>query len=123
VMTGLPFTSPTIARYHPAPPRRLRIYELFTLAPFGHGNPPPLFAALGVEVAAAPTIMKEKHLRLTVRQNGRTLVLKAWNLAHRAAELTVGTRVDVAFNLEEDPYSAARGYPPWAAMLRDFRVA
>ena len=99
------------------------IEELFTLAPFGHGNPPPLFAALGVEVAAPPTIMKEKHLRVTVRQNGRTLVLKAWNLAHRAAELVPGARVDVAFNLEEDAYSAARGYPPWAAMLRDFRPA
>jgi len=23
--------------------------------------------------------------------------------------------------LEEDPYSAARGYPPWCATLRDFR--
>jgi hypothetical protein len=31
--------------------------------------------------------------------------------------------VDVAFNLEEDAYSAARGYPPWSAMLRDFRPA
>ena len=41
-----------------------------------------------------PSIMKEKHLRITVRQNGRTLVLKAWNLAHRAAELVPGTRVD-----------------------------
>jgi single-stranded-DNA-specific exonuclease len=99
------------------------IEELFTLAPFGHGNPAPLFAALGVEVAAPPTIMKEKHLRITVRQNGRTLVLKAWNLAHRASELVPGARVDVAFNLEEDAYSAARGYPPWAAMLRDFRPA
>lgn len=99
------------------------IDELFTLAPFGHGNPPPLFAALGVEVAAQPTIMKEKHLRITVRQNGRSLVLKAWNLAHRAAELTPGARLDVAFNLEEDAYSAARGYPPWAAILRDFRPA
>jgi single-stranded-DNA-specific exonuclease len=99
------------------------IEELFTLAPFGHGNPAPLFAALGVEVAAPPTIMKEKHLRITVRQNGRSLVLKAWNLAHRASELVPGTRVDVAFNLEEDAYSAARGYPPWAAMLRDFRPA
>ena len=99
------------------------IEELFTLAPFGHGNPPPLFAALGVEVAAPPTIMKEKHLRITVRQNGRTLVLKAWNLAHRAGELVPGTRVDVAFHLEEDAYSAARGYPPWAAILRDFRPA
>jgi single-stranded-DNA-specific exonuclease len=99
------------------------IEELGTLAPFGHGNPPPLFAALGVEVAAPPTIMKEKHLRITVRQNGRSLVIKAWNLAHRAAELVPGARVDVAFNLEEDAYSAARGYPPWAATLRDFRPA
>ncbi len=99
------------------------VNEIFTLAPFGHGNPTPLFAALGVEVAAPPTIMKEKHLRITVRQNGRTLVLKAWNLAHRAAEMVPGARVDVAFNLEEDAYSAARGYPPWAAMLRDFRPA
>ncbi len=99
------------------------IEELFTLAPFGHGNQPPLFAALGVEVAAPPVIMKEKHLRITVRQNGRTLVLKAWNLAPRAAELVPGTRVDLAFNLEEDAHSAARGYPPWAAILRDFRAA
>jgi single-stranded-DNA-specific exonuclease len=67
--------------------------------------------------------MKEKHLRITVRQNGRILVLKAWNLAHRASELAPGTRVDVAFNIEEDPYSAARGYSPWSAMLRDFRPA
>ena len=99
------------------------IDEIFTLAPFGHGNPPPLFAALGVEVAAPPTVMKEKHLRITVRQNGRNLVLKAWNLAHRAGELAPGTRLDVAFNIEEDPYSAARGYPPWSATLRDFRPA
>jgi single-stranded-DNA-specific exonuclease len=99
------------------------IEELFTLAPFGHGNQAPLFAALGVEVASPPTIMKEKHLRITVRQNGRNLVLKAWNLAHRASELVPGTLVDVAFHLEEDAYSASRGYPPWAAILRDFRPA
>jgi single-stranded-DNA-specific exonuclease len=99
------------------------IEEIFSLAPFGHGNPPPLFAALGVEVAAPPVVMKEKHLRITVRQNNRTLVLKAWNLAHRIGELVPGARVDLAFNLEEDAHSAARGYPPWAAILRDFRAA
>jgi single-stranded-DNA-specific exonuclease len=99
------------------------IDEIFTLAPFGHGNPPPLFAALGVEVAAQPIVMKEKHLRITVRKNGRNLVLKAWNMADRAGELAPGTRVDVAFNIEEDAYSAARGYPPWSATLRDLRPA
>lgn len=96
---------------------------VFALAPFGHGHQPPLFAALGVEVAAAPVVMKEKHLRVTVRQNGRTVVLKAWNCAERAAEFAPGTRVDVAFQLEEDAYSASRGYPGWAAMLRDVRPA
>jgi single-stranded-DNA-specific exonuclease len=96
---------------------------VFALEPFGHGNQPPLFAALGVEVAAAPVVMKEKHLRVTVKQNGRTLVLKAWNFADRLAELPAGARVDVAFRLEEDAYSAARGYPPWAAVLQDVRPA
>jgi single-stranded-DNA-specific exonuclease len=99
------------------------IEEIFALAPFGNGNPPPLFAAMNVEVAAPPVILKEKHMRVTVRQNGRTLNLKSWNSAGRAAELAMGARLDIAFNLEEDAYSAARGYPGWAAMLRDFRSA
>jgi single-stranded-DNA-specific exonuclease len=97
------------------------IEEVFSLAPFGNGNQPPLFAALNVEVAGPPVIMKEKHLRVTVRQNGRTLTLKSFNSAARAGEMAPGMRLDVAFHLEEDAYSAARGYPGWAAMLRDFR--
>ncbi len=97
--------------------------EVFALAPFGHGNPPPVFAAWNVEVAGPPTVWSEKHLKLMVRQNGRTLALKAWNFAPRAAELAPGTRVDIAFTVEEDLYSAARGYPGWAAILREFRAA
>jgi single-stranded-DNA-specific exonuclease len=96
---------------------------VFALAPFGHGNPLPVFAAMNVEVAGAPVVMKEKHLRAMVRQNGRTLTLKAWNFADRAGEFAPGARVDVAFTLEEDAYSAARGYPAWAAILRDVRRA
>ena len=99
------------------------VNELFTLAPFGHGNSPPLFVALDVEIAAPPVVMKEKHLRLAARQNGRLLQLKAWNFADRAVELAPGARVDIAFALEEDAYSAARGYPGWCAVLRDVRSA
>jgi single-stranded-DNA-specific exonuclease len=99
------------------------INEVFALAPFGHGHPPPQFAALDAEVAGQPAIWKEKHLKVMLRQSGRTLSLKAWNFAGRAAELAPGTRVDVAFTLEEDAYSASRGYPGWAAVLRDFRPA
>lgn len=99
------------------------IEEVFALAPFGNGNPPPLFAVLNVEVAAPPVIMKEKHLRVTVRQNGRILTLKSFNSVERAGELAPGTPLDIAFHLEEDAYSAARGNPGWAALLRDFRPA
>jgi len=90
---------------------------VFALAPFGHGNPPPLYAALAVEVAGPPALWKEKHLKVMVRQNGRVLVLKAWNFAERSAELAAGSRVDVAFSLEEDAYSG------WAAVLKDVRPA
>lgn len=99
------------------------IDEIFALAPFGHGNPAPLFAALDAEVAGPPVIWKEKHLKVMVRQNGRTLALKAWNFAARAGEFAPGTRVDVAFAIEEDAYSAARGYPGWAAVLREVRAS
>jgi len=100
------------------------VMETFELAPFGHGNPPPLYVALGVEAMGAPRALGsgEKHLKVMVKQGRRTLGLKAWNFAERVAELGAGTRMDIAFSLEEDAYSAARGYPAWQAVLRDVRV-
>jgi single-stranded-DNA-specific exonuclease len=99
------------------------VEDVFALAPFGHGNPLPLFAARSVEIAGTPAVWSEKHLKIMVRQNGRTLALKAWNFAVRAGEFAPGTRLDIAFALEEDPYSAARGYPAWCAVLREVRPA
>ena len=97
------------------------VEDVFALAPFGHGNPPPLFAALDVEVAGPPAPWWRKHLKLMVRQNGRTLALKAWNFAERAADLSAAPRLDIAFTFQEDAHSAARGYPGWAAVLQEAR--
>jgi single-stranded-DNA-specific exonuclease len=97
--------------------------EIFRLAPFGCGNPAPVFAALDAVVVAPPQIWKEKHLKLAIRQNGRNMSLKAWNFAGRAGELTTGSRIDAAFAFEEDSYSAAQGFQPWGAVLRGFRPA
>ena len=99
------------------------VEEVFSLGPFGCGNALPLFVALDVEVAGPPVVWKEKHLRVMLRQHGRTLALKAWNFAERAGELSAGARVDVAFTLQNDAYAAAQGLPGWGAVLRDFRAA
>ena len=77
-----------------------------------------------VEVAGPPAVWKEKHLKLMVRQNGRTLVSEGVELRGAGRRSwRRASRVDMAFSLEEDAYSAARGYPGWAAILRDFRPA
>jgi single-stranded DNA-specific DHH superfamily exonuclease len=106
------------------------------LAPFGFGNPPPTFVVRGIEVAAPPDIKKERHLFLKFKSatNGsgtfgssmsgsNVFRAKAWNFAERAAELAAGSRVDVAIQFEDDDYSAARGYAPWQAILKDVRPA
>jgi len=98
------------------------IEELLSMAPFGFGNPPPMLAILDAQIAATPIVLKEKHLRVHFRQNGKSLFSKAWNFADRAAELSAGTRMDAAFSLEEDSYSANRGYAGWAATLKDVRA-
>jgi single-stranded-DNA-specific exonuclease len=97
------------------------VQELLAMAPFGFGNPPPVLAILGAESASLPVVMKEKHLRVHLRQDGRSLFPKAWNFAGRAADFPLHTRLDAAFSVEEDTYGADRGYANWAAILRDVR--
>ena len=97
------------------------VAEILNLAPFGFGNPPPVLAILDAQVAATPVVLKEKHLRVQLRQNGRNLLSKAWNFAERASELPAGAHMDAAFCIEEDPYSESRGWGGWAAVLKDIR--
>jgi single-stranded-DNA-specific exonuclease len=95
------------------------VAEILRLAPFGYGNPAPLFAVRGVELAGPPDVHGEKHLFLRLRSAGVTLRAKAWNFADRAAEFA--GPLDVALHFEEDDYSAQRGYSPWQAVVRDVR--
>ena len=95
------------------------ITSILTLAPFGFGNPAPMFALRGAELIGPPDIRNEKHVFLKIRSPGRPLRAKAWSSAYRAAEFE-GT-VDLAVQFEEDDYSAKRGYSPWQTIVRDVR--
>jgi single-stranded-DNA-specific exonuclease len=97
------------------------VQELLAMAPFGFGNPPPMLAILGAELAGPPVVMKEKHLRVHLRQDGRSLFPKAWNFAERVADFPMNACLDAAFSVEEDTYGEDRGFANWAAVLRDVR--
>ncbi len=99
------------------------VSEILSLAPFGFGNPAPVFVVRNADLASPPVVWKDRHLRVSLRQNGRTLVCKAWNFIERADEFHPGARLDAALTFEEDFYSLSRGYPGWGAVLKDVRPA
>jgi single-stranded-DNA-specific exonuclease len=77
----------------------LRWHEL--LQPFGQGNPQPLFLARGVESAALPQVLKEKHLVLRLRQDGRCQRAIFFG---GAEEPLPEPPWDVAFRISSDEY-------------------
>lgn len=92
--------------------------EMLSLAPFGMGNPTPLLVARGVEVATCE-IKKDKLLFVKLKSRGGLLIAKSWDMLDRTGEFQPGTRIDLAFTVEDDAYSAARGYSPWQVMIKD----
>jgi single-stranded-DNA-specific exonuclease len=74
------------------------------IAPFGMDNPRPLFAVRSAQLAGPPQLWKEKHLKIAVRQSGRTVILKGFGMGDRADEWKAVSAVDVAFEIERDWY-------------------
>ena len=76
-----------------------------TLAPFGTGNPRPVFHADGVEIVDGPHTLKDRHLRMTVRQGPRVFRAIAWRAAERAGFLSQHrAALNLAFSVTENTY-------------------
>ena len=71
------------------------------LQPFGMGNAQPLFLARGVRPLAEPVVMKEKHLRFTLGQNGTRHEAVFFN---GAADPLPRPPWDVAFRIERNEW-------------------
>lgn len=77
-----------------------------SMAPFGAGNPRPVFATRGVEIIDGPRPLKERHLKMSLRQDGRIFRAVAWRAAERRELLDAHRRaVDIAFSLEQNQYN------------------
>lgn len=75
------------------------------LGPFGLANPRPVFHAMPVEIIDGPRPLKDRHLKMTFRQDGRSFRAIAWRAAERAAFLTEHRAgVNLAFSLDQNEY-------------------
>ena len=79
---------------------------IMSLAPFGAGNPRPVFAARGVEIIDGPRKLKERHLKMSLKQEGRIFRAVAWRAAERHDFLSEHkAALDVAFSLDQNHYN------------------
>jgi single-stranded-DNA-specific exonuclease len=77
-----------------------------SLAPFGAGNPKPVFSTRQVEIVDGPRKLKERHLKMTLKQDGRLFRAVAWRAAERHDDLAQHRApLDVAFSLEQNQYN------------------
>jgi single-stranded-DNA-specific exonuclease len=91
-------------------------YEL--VQPMGMGNPAPLFMSRAVRLADEPRILKEKHLKLPLRQNGATLDLMWFNAGH--VELPPGPW-DVAYRISRNVFKGRSSVSATIEALRTSR--
>jgi len=78
------------------------VEELSALAPFGIGNPSPVFITKDVEVSSVQSI-KNGHLRVRISKKGKTLPGVAWRFQGHP-HLRKGKRVAVAYQPEINSY-------------------
>lgn len=78
---------------------------LARMGPFGAGNSKPVFRAADIELIEKPRIIKERHLALMVRQDGRAFRAMAWRFSDREPYLSANrTGLDLAYSLEQNEF-------------------
>lgn len=78
---------------------------LQAMEPFGLCNPRPVFHATPVDLIDTPRVVKDRHLSLSVRQDGRVFRAIAWRAADRIGTLQEHrTNLAFAFSLDRNEY-------------------
>lgn len=99
--------------------------EISQLEPFGHGNPEPVFSSRGVTLLVPPRIMKEKHIKLRVKQKqpdkgGFSYDAIGWRMVDRIQTETFapGDVLDVAYTISMNTHP---DYGGLQLTLEDFK--
>lgn len=93
--------------------------ELARLQPFGEGNPEPVLRVRGARLAEAPQVLKERHLKLVVEEDGVRHTALLWNSTD-CARLAPGVELELIGRLETTMHE--RFGEQTRLMLREFFV-
>ena len=88
--------------------------------PFGVGNPTPVFLSRGVRLTMSPRVVGTDGLKLRVASGTRERDALGWGMGELAADITVDTRLDLAYRLERDTY---QGESRLQLRIADLRIA
>jgi single-stranded-DNA-specific exonuclease len=81
--------------------------EMVSLEPYGEGNPVPTFVARDLRMVYEPRILKERHLKLRVEQDGVSLDALGWGMRSWLEGGTGrGRDVSMAFQLNHNTFQA-----------------
>jgi single-stranded-DNA-specific exonuclease len=82
------------------------VEQLAAMAPFGMGNPKPLFSTGPIDVVDGPRRLKERHLKMSLRQHGRTFRALAWNAVDKEPVIAgPGGALEIAYSLEQNEFN------------------
>lgn len=99
------------------------IEALARLGPYGSANPKPVFHAGPVQIVNPLRTIKERHLKMSVRQDGRTFPVMAWRSAERAKmfEEHRGS-LELAFSVDKNEFNGDTYIELTLADARGFEV-
>lgn len=95
-------------------------YKLINeFAPFGPDNMKPVFVAKHVKETGWSKLLKDRHIKFSLKQNGVTLSGIGFDMAHKM-ELLKENEIDVVFQIEENEW---QGNKSFQLMVKDIRVS
>jgi single-stranded-DNA-specific exonuclease len=99
-----------------------RLYDgISQLAPFGAGNPKPMFWTPSAQIADGPRRVKERHLSMSLRHDGVALRGIFWRAAERADDIAAARDgLDVAYTIERNTFN---GHTSLEVALADVRAS
>jgi single-stranded-DNA-specific exonuclease len=85
------------------------VEALGRLGPFGASNPKPVFRASPVDLVAPPKRLKDRHLSLLFKQDGRSFRAIAWRAIDREDYLNTNRYgLELAYSLDENEFRGER---------------